>query len=92
MSVIQGNTTGSVASIAYDAPSTIVSWSFTNRTGGSITANLIIIPNGGTPVYVWSGSIAANSTQADDKQIRLLSGYQILVLVSGSTDYYFSIV
>ena len=92
MPVISGNTSGSIASVAYDIPSTIMSWSLTNKTGGAITANLVVTPGfGQTPVYVWSGSIAANSTQIDDKPIKLLSDYQILIIVSGSTDYYFSI-
>lgn len=91
MPVFSGNTSGSIASIAYNIPSTIKSYSLTNKSGGSITANLVIIPNGGTPVYVWSGSIATGASQTSDVPIKLLAGYQILIVVSGSCDYYFSI-
>lgn len=91
MPVFKGNTSGSVASIAYNVPSTIVSYSLTNKTGGSVTANLVIVPDGGSPVYVWSGSIAAGATQTSDVPVKLLAGYQILIIVSGSTDYWFSI-
>jgi hypothetical protein len=91
MPVFSGNTSGSIASIAYNIPSTIKSYSLTNRTGGSVTANLVIIPNGGSPVYVWSGSIATGESQTSDIPIKLLVGYQILIIVSGSTDYYFNI-
>jgi hypothetical protein len=90
MPVFSGNTSGSIASIAKNIPSEIVSYSLVNQTGGSITVTVTIIPNGGTPVDVWSGSIAANATQSDDKNIVLLSGYQILVTTTGSVDYYFS--
>ena len=91
MPVFEGNTSGSIASIAKNIPAKIISYSLVNRTGGSITVSVLIIPDGGTPVYVWSGSIAANSTQSDDKDIILLKGYQILIITSGSVDYYFSI-
>lgn len=91
MPVLYGNTSGSIASVAYNISSDIVSWSLTNKTGGSITASLVVIPDGGTPVYVWSGSINTASSQLSDSVVRLLSGYQILIIVSGSCDYYFSI-
>jgi len=91
MPVLKGNTSGSIASVAYNIPSTISSYSLTNKSGGSITANLVVIPNGGTPVYVWSGSIATGASQMSDVPIKLLAGYQILIIVSGSCDYYFSI-
>lgn len=91
MPIFKGNTSGSIASIAYNIPSEIVSYSLTNKSGGSITANLVIIPNGSNPVYVWSGSISTSATQTSDVPIKLLAGYQILIIVSGSCDYYFSI-
>lgn len=91
MPVLSGNTSGSIASIAYNVPSVIKSYSLTNKSGVSITASIVIIPNGGTPVYVWSGTVATNASQISDMPIKLLAGYQILIIVSGSTDYYFSI-
>lgn len=90
MPVFYGNTSGSIASIAKDIPCKMLSYSLVNQTGGAITVTVTIIPNGGTPVDVWSGSIAANATQTDDKSILLLNGYQILVTTTGSVDYYFS--
>ena len=90
MPVFYGNTSGSIASIAKNIPAKIVSYSLVNQTAGSITVTVTIIPNGGTPVDVWSGAIAANATQSDSTNIFLLRGYQILVTTSGSVDYYFS--
>lgn len=91
MPVLSGNTSGSIASVAYNIPSTIVSYYLTNKTGGSITVSLVVIPNGGTPVYVWSGSIAAGVTERSDVPIKLLRAYQVLIITSGSLDYYISI-
>lgn len=91
MPVLVGNTSGSIVSVAYNIPSTIVSYYLTNKTGGSITVSLAIIPNGATPVYAWSGSIAANATEFSDVPIKLLKGYQIVIITSGSLDYYISI-
>ena len=90
MPVFSGNTSGSVASIAKDIPSKLLSYSLVNQTAGAITVTVTIIPNGGSPVDIWSGSIAANATQSDDKQVILLNGYQLLITTSGSVDYYFS--
>jgi len=90
MPVFFGNTSGSIASIAKDIPTKIKSYSLVNQTGGNITVTVIIIPDGGTPVDIWSGTISANSTQTDDKEVILLSGYQILIITTGSVDYYFS--
>lgn len=91
MPVFIGNTSGSIASIAYNIPGKIVSYSLTNKTGGTITASIVVIPDGGSPVYAWSGSIATVSSQVSSVPIKLLIGYQILVIVSGSCDYYFNI-
>ncbi len=90
MPVFSGNTSGSIASIAKDIPSKLLSYSLVNQTAGSITVTVTVIPNGGSPVDIWSGSIAANATQSDDKQVILLNGYQLLITTSGSVDYYFS--
>jgi hypothetical protein len=90
MPVFSGNTSGSIASIAKDIPSKLLSYSLVNQTAGAITVTITVIPNGGSPVDIWSGSIAANATQSDDKQVILLNGYQLLITTSGSVDYYFS--
>jgi hypothetical protein len=90
MPVFSGNTSGSIASIAKDIPAKIISYSLVNQTAASITVTVTIIPDGGTPVDVWGGTITANATQSDDKPIIILSGYQILITTTGSVDYYFS--
>ena len=91
MPVIEGNTSGSIASVAYNIPSTIVSWFLSNKTGGSVTVSLIIVPDGGTPVTLWSGAIATATTEKSDIPVKLLAGYQIIITTTGSLDYYLSI-
>ncbi len=91
MPVILGNTTGSIRSIALNIPSTIVSHSLTNRTGGGITVSLGVFTPIGAEIYFWSGSIAAGATQISDIHIKIMDGYQVLLIVSGSCDYYFNI-
>ncbi len=90
MPVFSGNTSGSIASVAKQIQAKLLSYSLVNQTAGSITVTVTIIPDGGTPVDIWSGAIAANATQSDDKQLILLKGYQILITTTGSVDYYFS--
>jgi hypothetical protein len=91
MPVLQGNISGSITSVAYDIPSTIVSYYLTNMTGGALTVSLAVVPDGGPTVYTWTGSIAANSTERSDVPIKLLRGYQILIVTAGSIYYYISI-
>ncbi len=91
MPVILGNTTGSIRSIALNIPSTIVSHSLTNRTGGSITVSLGVFTPTGHEIYFWSGTIATVATQISDIPIKILNDYQILLIVSGSCDYYFTL-
>jgi hypothetical protein len=92
MSVLQGNTTGSIASVALNIPCTIVSFSLVNMTGGSITVGVVIVPAGeDAPVYIWNGVIAQDTSYVSDVPVIVLSGYQILITSSGSVDYYFSL-
>ena len=91
MPVILGNTTGSIRSIALNLPSTIVSHSLTNRTGGNITVSLGVFTPTGHEIYFWSGAIATGTTQISDIPIKILNDYQILLIVSGSCDYYFTL-
>lgn len=91
MPVLSGNTSGSITSVAYNIPSEIISYSLVNRAGGSITVNVAIVTGSGTYIYVYSGSIATNESVQSDKIIKVKAGYQILIITSGSLDYYFSI-
>lgn len=92
MPTLSGNTTGSIAGIPYDIPSTISSFYLTNKTGGSITVTVSISSNDtGSNVALFSQAIAANDTYKSDVPILLLAGFTILIVTSGSVDYFFSI-
>lgn len=87
----QGNISGSVATVAFDLPVKIVSFFLTNRTTGTITVNVFIVTDTGeraaVPLNLFqiSGSIYTS-----DNPIILLAGYYLIIVASGSLDYYFS--
>lgn len=92
MPTLSGNTTGSIAGIPYNIPATISSFYLTNKTGGSITVTVSISSNDtGSNVALFSQAIAANDTYKSDVPILLLAGFTILIVTSGSVDYFFSI-
>ncbi len=92
MPVLQGNTSGSIAGIPYNIPSKIISFTLTNMTGGSISATVAISSNStGISVIIAPLTIAVGDTYVNDAPIVMLSGYTILLVTSGSLDYYFSI-
>lgn len=92
MPTLSGTTTGSIAGIPYNIPATISSFYLTNKTGGSITVTVSISSNDtGSNVALFSQAIAANDTYKSDVPILLLAGFTILIVTSGSVDYFFSI-
>jgi hypothetical protein len=90
MPVFYGNTSGSVASVAKNISCKIVSYTLVNRHGSNITLSVTIIPDGGTPVQVWAGTLSSGAAHESTTEIILLKGFQILVITNGSLDYYFS--
>ena len=92
MAVFSGNSATSATSTAYDIPKKIKSLSLVNKTGGAITVNASIF-YGSTNIWItpYEHPLAANQGYFDDKEIIIPAGYQIYVLVSGSTDYYFTL-
>lgn len=92
MPVLQGNTTGSIAGVVYNIPSTIISFSLTNMTGGAISVGVYISAHAITQnVQIAPLTIAAGDTFQSSVPIKMLAGYTILLTTSGSLDYYFSI-
>jgi hypothetical protein len=91
MPIISGTTTGSIATVAYDIPCTIKSWSLSNTDGGSITVSITIVVSNGNDVVVYQGSIAHGETKSSDVPIILESGFYFIITTSASCDYYFSI-
>ena len=86
-----GNTSTSSLSTAYSDPVKIKSFSLVNKSGGAVLMNVSIL-YGSTNIAIIpiNKSVASGEFYEDDKDILLLAGHQIYVLVNGSTDYYFT--
>lgn len=92
MPVLQGNTSGSIAGIPDDIPSTIKSFYVTNMTGGSVSVAMGVVSNEtGVLVNLLNKDLSEGETYTSNTPILMLAGYTIYISVSGSIDYYFSI-
>lgn len=91
MPVFKGTTSGSITSSALNIPSTVKSYTLTNKTGGALSVTVAIVEPNVSTTYIRTESVAANSTVYGSDEIVLKSGFYILVIASGEFDYYFSI-
>lgn len=94
MAVLQGNTSGSIAGIPYSVPCVIDSFILTNKTGGDITVSLSIVSNDtGSQVAIMpaAATITAAASYISNVPIKMLAGFTVYLIVSGSCDYYFSL-
>lgn len=92
MPVIQGTTSGSVAGVAYNIPSKIVSYRVCNKTAGAITVTVSIVEQGvGNIRNIGYYSLAANACDGFVGDIILPAGFTVYLAASGSCDYWFSI-
>lgn len=91
--VKKGNTTGSIALVALNIPSRIVSFSLSNKTGGAITITVYISDGVGTDIAITplSYSLEANEQYLEDAPIEVSANNSIYIVSSGSVDYYFTI-
>jgi len=91
--VYEGNITGSIKCSALNIPSTIKSFSLSNRSGGAITVTVYISEADGsdraiTPLSV---PLAAGEAYISDTEREVSKDYYILIVSSGSCDFYFTI-
>lgn len=92
MPILKGNISGSIGSIPYNIPSKITSFRLTPTAGGTVTATVYISTDLGTSVQsVYKGAIPDGTTYVDNTEILLRENSTIILVVSGSTDYYFII-
>jgi hypothetical protein len=92
MPVIQGTTSGSVAGVAYNIPSKIVSYRVCNKTAGAITVTVSIVELGvGNIRNIGYHSLAANACDGLTADIILPTGFTVYLAASGSCDYWFSV-
>ena len=92
MAVIQGHTTGSIASISYDIPATIISGYLVNKTGGSIIVNLYVATGtGDRSIIPLNLTLISGTMYILEERVILKPGYYLIIVTNGSLDYYFSL-
>lgn len=91
--VFNGNTSSTAISTASQNATDIVSYTVANRSGGGITASIGIFLGSSITYILFNKSLAAGETYVyPGERIRVLPEHQIFVSVSGSADYYFTIL
>lgn len=93
MSVFEGNISGSIKSSALNIPSTIKSFSLVNKSGGAITVSVYISEADGSDraIIPVSVSLGVGEAYISDTVRVVKKNYYILIVASGSCDYYFTI-
>ena len=93
MPIFAGNTSGSIAQVAKNIPSGIMTYSIVNKSGGNAIVNIYISDNNGSDISVvpLNLTLSAGDTLYSSNGIRVLSGSSIFLTTSASIDYYFSI-
>jgi hypothetical protein len=94
MAVLKGTISGSIKSTAYNIPCTIKSIGLFNRSAGAIVVNLGVTVSGVDYYFKSSNLAAVGSTGASETiltEIKVAANWQILVVASGSCDYYITI-
>ena len=92
MAVRQGNITGSVSTIPFDIASKIISARFVNRSVGSITVNVYIATTtGDRKIVPLNLLLISGSIYAIDYPIIMKPGDYLIIVSTGSLDYYISI-
>ena len=91
MPALIGNTSTNKTFDAYTIASKIISFSFANKTGGSINVSFGIVY--GSTYYILYNNVVVTATSYiySGKPIDLPIGYQLYLVVSGSCDYYITI-
>jgi uncharacterized protein YdaL len=92
MPVFQGNTSGSVYSVARNIPCSVVSYRLYNKTGGSITVQVTIVAySQRVETTVANMTLTTGQVYEDSVLLKVPVNASIHVISSGSVDYYFSI-
>lgn len=93
MPVFSGNTSGSVAQVAKNIPSGILTYSVVNKSGGNATVNIYISDGLGTDISVipFNLSLSAGDALYSGNGIKILAGSSIYITTTASIDYFFTI-
>lgn len=92
MPVISGNTASTYTSVAYNIPAIIKSFSLANKTGGAITATIGVVYGSTFDILFNDALTAGQSYVYSGKDILLPALNRIFISVSGSTDFYITIL
>lgn len=94
MQTLKGRTSGSIYSIAYKIPCTIVSIGVFNRSGSTNVINIGVRVSS-TDTYFKSFNLAATGTAGSsdliETNVRVAPNWQIVISASGSCDYFLTI-
>lgn len=92
MPVIEGNTSGSIASVPFNTPCRIISGFLVNKTADSIDVNVYVVTDTGDRSLIpYNKTIISNSIYVLEGEVIMKAGYYLLIYTNGSVDYYFSI-
>jgi len=92
--IVQGETSGSIKSVALEIAGTLTSFALYNKSGGAIVCSVGLVISD-TDRYLFNFNLAAVGTSGSsvyqETNIPILAGSKVLLVVSGSVDYLFNI-
>lgn len=93
MPVFKGSTSGSIAQVAHNIPSGIMTFSIANTSGGSVTLNLYVSDGVGSDIRVLPMNLTLSAGDAvfSSNGIKVLGGNNIYITTTGAVQFYFSI-
>ena len=88
MPILQGTTSGSIMSTAYNIPCVIESFSVYNKTGGAVVVKVGIVVSG-SERYMFNINLAAVGTATSSyyESIKVPASAEIIIVTSGEIDY-----
>jgi len=90
MPILQGTTSGSIMSTAYNIPCVIESFSVYNKTGGAVVVKVGIVVSG-SERYMFNINLAAvgtaTSSYYESTNIKVPANAEIIIATSGEIDY-----
>jgi len=94
--IITGNISGSIKSVALEIAGTLTAFTLYNKSGSAIVCNVgIVTSDTSTDRYLFSYNLAivdtAGSSAYEETKITITTGTKILLVASGSCDYFFQI-
>lgn len=94
--IVQGNTSGSIKSVALTIAGTLTSFNLYNKTAGAIVCTVgVVTADTATDRYMFNFNLAANgaatSSVYQETNITIPNGAKIFLITTGSCDYVFQI-